>query len=85
MNWKIVTEPTILVTAAVYGILAAIALGGGIFGLWLGALLFTSLWRYCYTVLRATAQGRLRIPAPDLDSFNPVGEWAIVDDDEERG
>jgi hypothetical protein len=77
VNWKIIGEPTILATAVVYGVLTAIALGAGIFGLPLAALLFFSLWRYCYSVLRAVAQGRLRIPPPDLDSFNPVGEWAV--------
>jgi hypothetical protein len=77
MNWAVIKEPTILMTAAVYGLLAALALSAGIFGIWLGVLLFISLWRYCYAVLRATAQGRKRIPPPDLDSISPVGEWSV--------
>jgi hypothetical protein len=64
-------------TAAVYGLLTFIALSAGIFGLWLGVLIFFSVWRYCYSVLRAVAQGRKRIPPPDIESFNPVGEWAV--------
>lgn len=77
MNLGVTKEPTILVTAAVYGLLISICLLGGIFGIWLGILLLTSVWRYCYTVLRATAQGRKRIPPPDFDSLNFVGEWAV--------
>lgn len=76
MNWDIVKEPTILATAAVYGVLAWIVINAGIFGLWLGILLFVSLWRYCYTVLLSVAQGHSRIPPPDIDSMNPVGKWA---------
>jgi len=77
MNWQVVREPTIVTTAVVYGILAAIALSAGILGVWLGVLLFVSFWRYCYCAMRAAAQGRVRIPPPDLDSFNPVGEWSV--------
>ena len=76
MNWAIVREPTIIATAAVYGLLAWIASMAGLFGLWLGLLLFFSLWRYCYTVLLAVAQGHSRIPPPDIDSMNPIGKWA---------
>ena len=76
MNWAIVREPTIIATAVVYGLLAWIASKAGLFGLWLGILLFISLWRYCYTVLIAVAQGHSRIPPPDLESMNPIGKWA---------
>ena len=76
MNWAIVKEPTIIATAAVYGLLAWIASQAGLFGLWLGILLFVSLWRYCYTVLLSVAQGHSRIPPPDIDSMNPIGVWA---------
>ena len=77
MNWAIVREPTILATSAVYGFLFWICVNAGILGLWLGILLSVSLWRYCYTVLRAVAQGRKRLPPPDIDSMNPVGQWAM--------
>lgn len=77
MNWSIVKEPTILMTSAVYGLLALIVSRAGLFGIWLGVLLSFSMWRYCYVVLRAAAQGRARIPPPDLESFNPVGEWGV--------
>ena len=76
MNWDVVKEPTIIATAAVYGLLAWIVANAGMFGIWLGILLFVSLWRYCYTVLLAVAQGHSRIPPPDIDSMNPVGKWA---------
>jgi len=77
MNWGIVLEPTILITSAIYGLLALIVSQAGLFGIWLGVLLAFSLWRYCYAVLRAAAQGRSRIPAPDADSFNIVGDWGV--------
>ena len=77
MNWSVVKEPTILVTSAVYGLLALVVTFAGIFGLWLGLLLFISIWRYSYAILRAHAQGHKRIPAPDIDSLNPVGEWGV--------
>ena len=38
MNWQVVREPTIVTTAVVYGILAAIALSAGILGVWLGVV-----------------------------------------------
>jgi hypothetical protein len=76
MNFAVLRDPTILVTAAVYGLLAWICVQAGIFGIWLGILLFVSLWRYCYTVLLAVAQGHHRIPPPDIDSMNPIGKWA---------
>ena len=77
MNWSVVRDPTILVTAGVYGILASIAISAGLFGIWLGVLILFSLWRFCYAVLRAVAQGHKRIPPPDIESFNPVGEWSV--------
>ena len=77
MNWSVVKEPTILVTSAVYGLLALIVSLAGILGIWLGLLLSISIWRYSYSILRAHAQGHKRIPPPDLDSMNPVGEWGV--------
>lgn len=77
MNWEIIKEPTILVTSAVYGLLIWICLRAGIFAIALAPLVFVSIWRYCYIVLRAVAQGRKRIPPPDVDSFNPIGQWAL--------
>lgn len=77
ISWSIVGEPTILISAAVYALLAALSSLAGLFGIWLGVLLSFSVWRYCYAVLRAAAQGRKRIPAPDAESFNIVGEWGV--------
>jgi hypothetical protein len=76
LNWAIVKEPTILATAAAYGLLFWIADMAGLFGLWLGLLVFFSLWRFCYTVLLSVAQGHSRIPPPDIDRRNPLGKWA---------
>jgi hypothetical protein len=78
MNWSVVKHPTILITAAIYGFLEYIVTRAGLFGIWLGILLLISLGRYCYTVLRATAQGRENIPAVTLESFNPVGDIMVL-------
>lgn len=77
MNWSVVKDPTIVMTSVVYGLLAWICIYGGIFAIALGALLAVSIWRYSYAVMRAVAQGRKRILPPDIDSLNPVGEWAL--------
>ena len=77
MNWAVIKDPTVLVTSAVYGLLTFIVLQAGIFGIPLAALMFFSIWRYCYTLLRAVAQGHRNISPPDLDSFNPVGEISV--------
>ena len=77
MNLAIVREPTLLVTAFVYGLLQALCQLGGILGLWLGILLFMSIWRYSYQLMSAVAQGRERIPAPDIDSMRFFGGWTV--------
>jgi hypothetical protein len=82
MNWSVVTNPTLLITAGIYGLLEFIVTRGGLFGIWLGVLLVISLARYCYAILRAAAQGRTQFPAVSLESCNPLGEvmvlWHIV-------
>ncbi len=77
MNWAVVRKPTLIVTAIVYGFLISLCLAAGLVGIWLGVLLFVSVWRYSYQVMRAVAQGQTTIPPPDIDSFNLIGEWAV--------
>jgi hypothetical protein len=69
------SNATVLATAAVYGFFLLLGLRAGLFGIWLLALTMASLWRYCYTVLRAVAQGRPDLPPPDIESMNPIGRW----------
>lgn len=78
MDWSVLKNPTLAVTGVVYGLLGAISLYAGIFGMWLGILLILSLWRYGYELLRTVAQGRSFIPPPDLQSLNPVGEIVLL-------
>jgi hypothetical protein len=78
VNWAVIKDPTILVTSVVYGLLFVLAAQAGMFGIWLGILVLFSFWRYCYTALRAFAQGHKRIHPPDLESFNPVGNWGVL-------
>jgi hypothetical protein len=77
VNWAVTKEPTIVATSVVYGILIWICVHAGMFAIAFAPLLAISIWRYCYVVLRAVAQGRKRIPPPDADSFNPFGEWTL--------
>jgi hypothetical protein len=77
VNWAVIREPTIVVTSAVYGVLIWICLRAGIFAIAFAPLLFVSIWRYCYAVLRTVARGHKRIPPPDVDSFNLFGEWSL--------
>jgi hypothetical protein len=37
-----------------------------------------SLWRYGYAVLRHVASGWNRFPPPELESMNPIGDFAVV-------
>jgi hypothetical protein len=79
MNPRLLTDLSLIVAAVFYGVLLALAWAAGpFFGVWLGAILLLSLWRYCYAVLRFVAQGRREIPAPELETLNPVGEFGLV-------
>jgi hypothetical protein len=71
-------DPTVLAVAVCYGILLRLAAAAGFFGFWLGLLVMLSLWRYAYAVLRDAARGRQRIPAPGVETMNPVAEVALV-------
>ena len=69
---------TVIVTAVVYGLLLRLATLAGLFGVLLWILVTLSLWRYGYAVLRHVASGWNRFPPPDIESTNPVGEFAVV-------
>lgn len=64
----------IIGVAVTYGLLLTIATLAGVFGIPLMILVYLSLWRYCYTLLGAFAQGTRRAPLPDIESMNPAGE-----------
>jgi hypothetical protein len=78
MNWRVLTNSTLIVTAAVYAMLIVLATSAGLFGIWLLVLVILSLWRYGYAVLRAAAQGVRNIPPPSIESMNPVGSWTLL-------
>lgn len=66
----------IIGVAVTYGLLLVVAGMAGLFGIPLTIVVLLSLWRYCYTLLRAFAQDCGRAPLPDVESMNPVGDWA---------
>jgi hypothetical protein len=78
VNLRPLTDSTLIVAAVFYGVLLAVAIAATLFGIWLGFILLLSLWRYSYSVLRATAQGRRKLAAPELETLNPIGDWRLV-------
>jgi hypothetical protein len=78
VKFSAVANPTVIVTAVVYGLLLTMAVFAGLFGLLLLILISLSLWRYCYAVLRNVARGWNHFPPPDIESTNPVGNMAVV-------
>jgi hypothetical protein len=79
LNWAVIKEPTILVTAVIYGLLAAYFIAGGLWGgFWVAIFVIVSFWRYCYVVLRVVAQGRKHVPAPDIETMSPIGETRVL-------
>jgi hypothetical protein len=71
-------NPTVIVTAIVYGFLLALAGAAGLLGLLLRVLITLSLFRYGYTVLRNVANGWNHFPPPDIESTNPFGQLTVV-------
>jgi hypothetical protein len=69
---------TILLTAAVYGVVLWIALNARLFGFAIGFMIALSLFRFAYHVLREVALGRKYITPPDLESTNPVSETSLA-------
>jgi len=78
IRFSVLANPTVIITAIVYGLLLKLAAFAGLFGMLLMILLSLSLWRYCYAVLRNVARGWNQFPAPDIESTNPVGAMAVV-------
>lgn len=71
-------NPTVIVTAIIYGFLLRLAEAAGLFGMLLRILLTLSLWRYGYSVLRNVANGWNHFPAPDIESTNPFGQFTVA-------
>src|SRR5512138_3115131 len=71
-------DPSLIVVSIVYGFALKLAAFAGLFGIALGILVLFSTARYGYEVLRTAAQGRRHLPAPGIESMNPVGEMPLV-------
>jgi len=78
VNAKLLADSSLIVAAAFYGVLLTLAAAAGLFGIWLGFFLLLSLWRFAYSVLRVAAQGKHRIPPPEIESLNPFAEFRLV-------
>ena len=78
VQYSTLANPTVLVTAIVYGLLLALAGAAGFFGLLLQLLITLSLYRYGYAALRNVANGWNQFPPPDVESTNPFGELTVV-------
>jgi hypothetical protein len=73
VNAKLLADFSLILTGLVYSLLISIAFGAGILGIPLLILVLLSFWRYAYSVLRVAAQGKTDIPAPGLETMNPLG------------
>jgi hypothetical protein len=78
VKFSALANPTVIVTAIVYGLLLTLAGAAGLFGILLRILITLSLFRYGYAVLRHVANGWNRFPPPDIESTNPFGEFSVV-------
>ena len=78
VKFSALANPTIIVTAIVYGFLLKLAMAAGLAGLLLRLLVTLSLFRYGYAVLRHVANGWNHYPPPDIESTNPFGQFTVV-------
>lgn len=78
LNLRPLANSSVLFLGLAYGVLLSIAGGAGLFGFWLALLLWLSIWRYSYEILRTIAQGRSWLAGPGVETMNPVGEWGVV-------
>jgi hypothetical protein len=78
VKFSALANPTVIVTAIVYGFLLKLAMAAGLAGLLLRLLVTLSLFRYGYTVLRHVANGWNQFPPPDIESTNPLGQFTVV-------
>jgi hypothetical protein len=75
---SVLANPTVVVTAVVYGFLLRLASVAGFFGFLLWLMVMLSLWRFGHTVLRHVASGWNQFPPPGIETMNPFGEFAVV-------
>lgn len=78
VRFSALANPTVIVTAIVYGFLLTLAGVAGLMGLLLRILITLSLFRYGYAALRHVANGWNHFPPPDIESTNPFGEFTVV-------
>jgi hypothetical protein len=78
VKFSALANPTVIVTAIVYGFLLKLAMAAGLAGLLLRLLVTLSLFRYGYAVLRHVANGWNQFPPPDIESTNPFGQFTVV-------
>ena len=77
-DFRALANPTVIVTAIVYGFLLRLAGAAGFFGFLLWLMVMLSLWRYGYAVLRHVASGWNNFPPPEIESMNPFGDFAVI-------
>ncbi|MCP5144089.1 MAG: hypothetical protein H6978_04625 [Gammaproteobacteria bacterium] len=76
-RFRYATDPTLVVTAVIYGFLLRVAVQAGLFGMLLLGLLLVSLARYAHMVLVDAAHER-RLRAVSADMFDWFGALAPV-------
>jgi hypothetical protein len=67
VKYSALANPTVIMTAMVYGFLLRLAIAASLAGLLLRILITLSLFRYGYAVLRHVANGWNQFPPPDIE------------------
>jgi hypothetical protein len=62
----------------VFALLMWLASAAGIFGMWLGVLLFFGFIRYSFAVVEAITAGARELPVLSIEMLNPAGEMRSV-------
>jgi hypothetical protein len=78
VKFSALANPTVIVTAVIYGFLLKLAAAAGFAGLLLRVMITLSLFRYGYTALRNVANGWNHFPPPEIESTNPFGQFTVV-------
>jgi len=71
-------QPVPATFIVVYALLLTLVRHAGLFGLWLGMLLFFGFIRYSFAVIEAVKAGARELPVLSVEMLNPVGEMRSI-------
>jgi hypothetical protein len=71
-------QPVPAIFIVVFALLMTLARSAGLFGLWLGVLLFFGFVRYSFAVVDAVTAGARELPVLSVEMLNPAGEMRSI-------